>query len=272
MCWLAALTACLSPTLRAHEIPADTTVRAFIKPDGARLRFLIRVPMAAIRDIEWPVRRVDGSLDIPIVEPALRDAVGLWITSYVDMFEGLTKLPEPDLIAVRLSLEDNAFASYQDALAAVTGPKIPDDTRLQPKQGMLDTLLEYPIQSDRSRFSFHPRFDHFGLRVATILRFQTPDGAVRAFEYRGRQSGPHPAGSHVVSSRVDLRHDGVPPHPRRSRPPAVPVLPRDSVPQVRHARSCRDRLHRGAFGDPHRIGLRHGARGRCGFPRSSPRS
>ncbi|MGH7506238.1 MAG: hypothetical protein ACRELX_11330, partial [Longimicrobiales bacterium] len=33
----------------AHEIPADVTVVAFVKPDGDRLRLVVRVPLAAIR-------------------------------------------------------------------------------------------------------------------------------------------------------------------------------------------------------------------------------
>jgi hypothetical protein len=60
---------------------------------------------------------------------------------------------------------------------------------LLPTQGALDVLFEYPIQSDRSRFSFHQRFEKFGLRVVTILRFIPPDGEIRAFEYEGGDPG-----------------------------------------------------------------------------------
>ena len=50
---------------------------------------------------------------------------------------------------------------------------------------MLDVLFEYPIQSDRSKFSIHVGLWRLGLRVVTVLRFVTPGGAVRAFEYSG---------------------------------------------------------------------------------------
>ena len=64
----AALTVCLQVLLagagvlpaRAHDIPADTTVRAFIRPEGQHLRMLVRVPMASINDIDWPVRKGSG--------------------------------------------------------------------------------------------------------------------------------------------------------------------------------------------------------------------
>ena len=44
----------------------------------------------------------------------------------------------------------------------------------------MDVLFEYPIQSDRSRFSIHPNFRRLGVEVLTVLRFITPDGAERA--------------------------------------------------------------------------------------------
>jgi len=50
---------------------------------------------------------------------------------------------------------------------------------------LLDVLLEYPIQSDRSRFSIRSRVDRFGMRVSTALRFLAPGGAIRAFEFDG---------------------------------------------------------------------------------------
>jgi hypothetical protein len=46
-------------------------------------------------------------------------------------------------------------------------------------------LLEYPIRSERSRFSLHPALARLGLRVTTTVRVVLPDGAVRAFELHG---------------------------------------------------------------------------------------
>jgi hypothetical protein len=170
-----ALMALLAIRLAAHDIPADTTVRAFIKPDGQLLHFLVRVPMASINDIDWPLRRTDGTLDMPRIEPFLRDAATMWIADYVDMFEGGTKLGKPTLVAVRLSNEgDPSFGFYDDAHANIHGERLPDDSTMVPTQGMLDVQFDYAIQSDRSRFSFHPRFDRFGLRVVTVLHFLPP--------------------------------------------------------------------------------------------------
>src|SRR3989441_12586585 len=50
---------------------------------------------------------------------------------------------------------------------------------------MFDVLMDYPIQSDRSEFAIHPRYERLGLRVVTALRFMPPTGVVRAFEFLG---------------------------------------------------------------------------------------
>src|SRR5262245_6932919 len=188
--WLAIGLLALTTTPSAHDIPADSTVRMFVKPEGQRLQVLVRVQMASINDIDWPLRRPTGYLDLARVEPFLRDASTMWIADYMDVFEDGTKLAYPTLRSVRLSPEgDTSFTTYEDALAHVTGPVIAEDTTLLPTQGALDAYFEYTIRSDQSRFSLQPRFDRFGLRVLTILRFLAPDGLIRTFEYEGGNPG-----------------------------------------------------------------------------------
>src|SRR4029079_6002172 len=174
----------------AHDIPADSTVRMFVKPDGQHLRVLVRVQMASINDIDWTLRRPTRYIHLARVEPFLRDASTMWIADYMDVYEDGAKLAYPTLTSVRLSPEgDTSFTTYEDAFAHVTGPVIEQDTTLLPTQGALDAYFDYTIRSDQSRFSIHPRFDRFGLRVLTILRFLAPDGLIRTFEYEGGDPG-----------------------------------------------------------------------------------
>jgi len=63
----------LARSTAAHDIPADSTVRMFFKPDGQRLHVLVRVQMTSINDVDWPLRRPTGYLDLARVEPFLRD-------------------------------------------------------------------------------------------------------------------------------------------------------------------------------------------------------
>jgi hypothetical protein len=81
------LTACALPaTAAAHDIPRDVTVQAFARPEGQRLRLLIRVPLKAIMDVEFP-RRPGDYVDLARVEPSLRDAARLWLASKIELFE-----------------------------------------------------------------------------------------------------------------------------------------------------------------------------------------
>ncbi len=80
---------------------------------------------------------------------------------------------------------DRSFGSYEEALAHLKGPRLPDSMELFWNQQLLDVLFEYPIRSERSDFSIRPRLERLGLRVTTVLRFLPPGGAVRAFEYHG---------------------------------------------------------------------------------------
>jgi len=179
----------LAPQLRAHDIPADVVVRVFVKPEGDRLRLLVRMQMVSVQEIDWPVHKEDGSLDLAAVDPFLRQAANKWLGNKIDFYEEASKIEQHSIAAVRLSLDgDASFGTYEQALANVTGPPLAN-TKLLPTQGVLDALFEYPIQSDQARFSFHPRFEQFGLRVITVLRFLPPNGPIRAFEYEGGDPG-----------------------------------------------------------------------------------
>jgi hypothetical protein len=169
----------------AHDIPNDVTVQTFLKPEGPHLRLFVRVPLRACRDVDFPTRG-PGYLDLARAGASLRDAATQWISDNVELYEGDTRLGDPQIIAARVSLESERLSeSYDEAIAQVTGPTLSPDTELYWNQGLLDVLFEYPIKSDESRFSIRPAFERLGLRVVTVLRFLPPGGAVRAFEFEG---------------------------------------------------------------------------------------
>jgi hypothetical protein len=169
----------------AHDIPSDVTVHAFIKPAGERLQFLVRVPLKAIRDVDFP-EQPGGGLDIEKLAPLLPDAATLWISEFVEIYEGETRLPRPRVAAVQVSLEsDRSFVTFEQALGHVTGPKLPNRANIVWNQALFDVLLEYPIHSDRSAFSIRPGLERLAARVVTVLRFLPPGGAVRAYEFLG---------------------------------------------------------------------------------------
>jgi hypothetical protein len=182
---LGALFFALPSAAVAHDIPNDVTVQAFLKPAGDRLHLLVRVPLKAMRDVDFP-ERGPGYLDLARVDALLPDAATLWIADAIELYEGDAHLLAPRIIETRVSLEsDKSFASYEEALAHVTGAPLPNRTDVYWNQTMLDVLFEYPIHSERSDFSIHPGLARLGLRVVTVLRFLPPGGVVRAFEFLG---------------------------------------------------------------------------------------
>jgi len=110
------LTVALPSRPFAHEIPPSVMVLAYVKPEPGRLRLVVRVPLESIRDFEL-VLRGPGYLDLPSVNPELKNAGRLWIADYVEVFENDRPLERRQVTAARLSLpSDRSFTSYDTAL------------------------------------------------------------------------------------------------------------------------------------------------------------
>src|SRR4051812_18004150 len=182
---LAAFMLWATPAAWAHDIPSDATVQAFVKPEGHTLRLLVRLPLKTVMDVEFP-RREREFVDLARVDQSLRDAARVALANNIDLYEGDRLLLNPRIVSTRMSLEsDRSFATYDGALAHVTGPALSNDTTIFWEQGVLDVLFEYPIQSDRSYFSIHAAFDRFALKVITSLQFLPPGGIDRAYALEG---------------------------------------------------------------------------------------
>ncbi|MEE8587313.1 MAG: hypothetical protein V3T83_20935, partial [Acidobacteriota bacterium] len=95
---LTALGAILAPfsIAFAHEIPDRVVVRAFVKPEGERLHLLVRVPLEAMRDLQWPTDE-EGYLDLTRTASLLPDAATLWISNSIQLFEDGSPLSRPDV-------------------------------------------------------------------------------------------------------------------------------------------------------------------------------
>ena len=169
----------------AHEIPADVTIQAFVRPEDGTLRMLVRTPLISMRDFNFPTRS-PGYLEIEGATDLIDDAARMWIGDYVVMLENGRPLGRPTIAATRIAIPgDRAFASWEEALAGVRSPPLGPGIELPPQQAMLDVLLEWDIESESSEFSIDSGLAHLGLRTVTVLRFMPPGGAERAFQYTG---------------------------------------------------------------------------------------
>lgn len=169
----------------AHEIPSRVGVRAFVRPDGHVVRVLVRVPLEAMRDVDFP-KRGAGYLDLAAADSSLHDAAQLWVRDLIDLRAGGVDLPRGTIVRARASLpSDRSFDRYEDALATLTGPPLANDTQIPIPQAMLDVMLEYPVTDASARLSINPRFARIGVRTTTVLRFVPAEGTERAYVYEG---------------------------------------------------------------------------------------
>lgn len=189
MCSLALLlatTVFMAGSVNADDVPLRVAVQAFVKPEGSQLSVLMRVPMDALGEIDFPTRGVPGSLIFSEADSALESAAYAYIIGSVQLFEGDRQLADYNLRRVRVSLpSDRSFNSYDLALENINKPRLDDSVDLYWRQGMLDLLVTYPIESAESRFSIDPRLAGLGVETNTVIRYVLPEGAERAFSFIG---------------------------------------------------------------------------------------
>src|SRR5262249_40810521 len=150
-----------------------------------RLRLIVRVPLEAIRDVNFPLRG-PGYLEIGRLDPLLPGAARLWIANSVRLYEGDVRLTRDSILAARVSLQsDRSFESYERAVPVLNEPRLPESADLAWQQAMFDVMIEYPISSDESRFSIDPALARLAVRTNTVLRFIPAGGSERAFHYDG---------------------------------------------------------------------------------------
>ena len=169
----------------AHEVPTRVTVLTFVKADGGRLRVVVRAPLEAMRDVDFPQRGL-GYLDLERARPLAEQAARMWIADYIRAFENGTQLDSARVVGTRISLpSDRAFVSYETAIGRVLGPPLPTSTDVPWTQAALDVVIDFPIASEQSRFSIQAQFAQLGVQTTTVLRFIASDGVERAYQYIG---------------------------------------------------------------------------------------
>lgn len=169
----------------AHEVPADVVIHTILHPGADGMDFLVRVPLNAMRDVNFP-QSGPGYLVISEADETIRDAALIWIAREVDLYENGSHLDQWEIVAARLSLpSDRSFDSFEQAIASFDKPRLPDSSDLYRDQALLDVLIRYPIQSETSDFSIAPDFARLGLRTTTVVRFLHADGVERLFEFSG---------------------------------------------------------------------------------------
>ncbi len=178
----------LAGSALAHDIPGELRVHGFVRPEGQRLRVILRIPLDLLLNVDLP-KQGPGYLVLSEIEPALVRAIAA-TDKDLAFFEDGERLPLAHGEA-RISLpSDNSFESFDKALQLLRGPRLPEATYVFWNQGYFDAYLEYLIRSPRSSFTidFHVA-PGLGDRLKMDVRYLAPDGAVRAYEF-ATDAGP----------------------------------------------------------------------------------
>lgn len=172
----------------AHEVPGSVTVQVLVKQQDDRLQVLVRTPLEAMQEMQFPVD-YRGILDLEALRASglLVEATNRWLTPNLDLYAGRDQLPTTTVQAVRLSIpSDRSFADFDRALAHIREPPLPATSQLVWRQALLDVHLETPLgahgASERPRFSIDPRFGRLGLQVLTVIRYESSGSDARALQ------------------------------------------------------------------------------------------
>jgi hypothetical protein len=179
------LSGLLAATLHAHDSPADVTIQTYVKAEGQILHLLARVPLASIRDVEWPLAS-DDVLDASRASETLTAAATRALGNEVRVFAGDAALPPAHLASVRATpADDKSFETYERA-SALFGANAATPSGVHISTGFLDAQFDFPLPSADARISIDPRWGpKLGNKPVTVIRLMLPDGAVRPFDLEG---------------------------------------------------------------------------------------
>lgn len=171
----------IQAAVRAHDIPDEIVLQAYLKPDQSQMTVLLRVPLIALSDSSLP-KDGTGYLALSYIDPAISEAANQ-IASGIVFLEGEERLMQFEMENGRISIAaDKSFDTYEGALARVRGARIPDNTQVYYNQGFLDLELTYPIRSQDANFAMQVLFGKgLASRTATYINFIRPNGDVRSF-------------------------------------------------------------------------------------------
>jgi hypothetical protein len=177
----------------AHEIPERVQTKILIQEEPEELRVLIRVPLEAMRDIDFPTK-ARGYLDLESAEPLLRDAMMLWVVGEFEAFENGAALTPSSNIAMRVSLpSDRSFESVETAIAHMK-QALNLDTLIFWRQALLDIQVTYQIPAntrlvrqggESANFSINSRLGLLGQRTSTSLVFINLEKEAFYYDYTG---------------------------------------------------------------------------------------
>lgn len=171
--------------LDSHEIPERVAVRGWVVPRDATLTLYLRVPLEAMRDLDFPLR-ADGALDLVRVRALLPEAARLWIAGGLALEADGEAVTAPRITGARLALpDDRAFDSLATAAASFDAPVLGDSVAIAWQQALFDVRLEYALPRADAALTLVPALARLGVRTTTLLHVVLEGGETRTLAYPG---------------------------------------------------------------------------------------
>jgi hypothetical protein len=173
--------ACLG-VARAHDLPVNRMVNAFVHVQGHQADLIARVPTDLLRGVPFPT--ASGHYDLAQAGPSAELATLLLADSFVLAENGARLTPgrsEGRLVAV----SDRSFDQFDHALESERAP-IARQPSIPVDSGYLVVHFIYPVASDHSRFEIQSQIAvDVGVLAPLTVRFQRGDDVGRAMIVAG---------------------------------------------------------------------------------------
>src|SRR5579864_8699027 len=80
-----------------RPLPEDVSIKAFATRQSGHLELLVRVPLAAVKDIQMPTRGDAGYLDLAAVKSMLPGAARYCIANCFQVYEDGSLIAKPEI-------------------------------------------------------------------------------------------------------------------------------------------------------------------------------
>jgi hypothetical protein len=157
----------------AQPLPEEVNIRGFAKLDGKQLLLRVRLPLATVRDVQFPLHPDTDFIDIPAARPMARGLARYWVGDRMAVYRDGVLLPKPSVRNARFTT------------AGVQAGDVADDAKLNRNQIWLETELAFALAGGGDSLEFQPKVADLGVRVKTELQYTGADGASREFSFSG---------------------------------------------------------------------------------------
>jgi len=170
----------------SRPIPDVVNIKAFVHLKNGSLDLLVRVPLAAVKDIQFPTRGEAGYLDLEALASMLPGAADHWIAGGFEVFDHGEPVSRPEVDQPRISTNaDQSFDSYQSAIDHLAAPPVAATENLFLDQVWFDMRLRYRLASEQPLIALDPNVAGWAVRVSTDLKIVDSSGQVRSVVFEG---------------------------------------------------------------------------------------